>query len=65
MSREFFLVYDLATGEELSRGSGPEGAAELQQQDGRGVALITKDMARAARTYRVELATGEVVETQS
>lgn len=38
---EFFIVYRLDSGEELMRGSGPEGTASIQQLgDNRGVVVI-------------------------
>jgi len=38
VSREYFVVFDAASGDELRRGSGPAGSAALQPGPGEAVA---------------------------
>ena len=61
MSREFFVMFDEATGAEISRGSGPAGAAALQQKPGVAVRTVAAANFRSARALALDPATALVV----
>lgn len=65
MSREFFVLFDEATGAEMSRGSGPEGVAALQERPGAIVRTVAKADFRSERALTLDLTTGEAKPTSN
>lgn len=61
MSREFFVLFDAATGAEISRGSGPAGAATLQEKPGVAVRTVAAADFRTARALALDPVTALVV----